>query len=182
MKYVKYEIGEKLPFDFPIGQDYAKFGYTDSMLFLGCINPSLKEIRSVKSESLILKLIERPHALYLIFKFNNMDWMDAPYSICLFPKEKMKILEEKVRAGVINLLTVVLTDSRDNTIKVLRAIALSDNFARELQKAVLNQCERSHTVEEHKRDIAQIYQQYSSEQLAHSDFVISTCKIEGKLL
>ena len=115
------------------------------------------------SEAFEMKAIELKDALYLLFKFGSLNWMDAPYNIHLSEnwdnKDSYKEMEE------IDFL-IQLVDCRTGTVKLLRSIELKGNIIKQIKKAIERQLQLPFDRKTYDENIIECYKKYSANQMA----------------
>ena len=114
------------------------------------------------SETFEMKAIELKDSLYLLFKFGNLNWMDAPFNIHLckkwYNKDSYNEMEE------IDLL-IQLVDCATGTVKLLRTIELKGNIIKQIKKAIERQLQLPFDRKTYDENIAECYKKYSTNQM-----------------
>lgn len=114
------------------------------------------------SETFEMKAIELKDSLYLLFKFGNLNWMDAPFNIHLcknwYNKDSYNEMEE------IDLL-IQLVDCTTGTVDLLRTIPLKGNIIKQIKKAIERQLQLPFDSKIYDKNIAECYKKYSTNQM-----------------
>lgn len=111
--------------------------------------------------------------IFLLFKFGNEPWNDAPYSWHTVPRESQVYPEEAANAGA---LKVGLVESDDGVIKAIRNIAFTQEFADKLNTAITVQANGSFNGLSYAKHINTVYNQYTSEDMI--EMAVARMKIE----
>lgn len=171
--YQKFEVGQLFQgkTNFPEGVKFD-FDQSGALLFLFFNKPSAKEIESVKSGKLEIGLYQKDEIIFILLKFQGMEWMDAPYSIHLSSPFEFAELQEGLGFGT----TIFLVDATTGILKVMRYIGLSTEFSRKLKDAILKQKEMTFDKTLYNKRLNEIYGNYSTSDLVRRAEVF--CRIK----
>lgn len=138
MELQKLEVGKLLKEGVTHYQDNCRFNITDSgcdlFLFLG--SPTNKEIEACKDGKISIGFYRDNEVIIMLFKFGDMPWMDAPYSVHL-SKSLTEI--KPITDGMGLSLNIILTDGNSGIIKAMRLVGLPTRFSRELSDEIKKQ-------------------------------------------
>ncbi|MBY8982850.1 MAG: hypothetical protein KGD57_07870 [Candidatus Lokiarchaeota archaeon] len=141
--------------------------------------PTKQEIKAYKSGKIILKLIVRPHVIFLLFKIGNLDWCDVAYSNCLNQEIDHSKYQINLQKNYPEKLKLMLVDNNSRVVKVYRVLKLSKKFTDILKDAIIEQCNNSPSLNNYNVEVKKIYYEFQPEQLAISKLVKVSCEIQG---
>jgi len=141
--------------------------------------PTKQEIKAYKSGKIILKLVVRPHVIFLVFKIGNLDWCDVTYSNCLYQEKEHSKYQINLQKYYPKNLKLVLVDSNSQVVKVHRVLKLSKKFSNILNDAIGEQCNTSPSVKNYNAEVKKIYSKFQPGQLAINELVNASCEIQG---
>ncbi len=72
-------------------------------------------------------------------------------------------------------LTVILADTSDGTVKVLRLVGLGNRFSKSLVGAILERAQKSFNPSAYNASIADVYNRYSTNQMLK--YAVERCRI-----
>jgi len=159
--------------------DLIKFYYLKRTLLVGMTFPSKTEIKEFNSGKVILRLIVKPFAIFILFKIGILDWYDIAYSIHLELKNEDENYSEKLRESYPKKLNLVLFDVETRDVKVKRILSLSNEFSEILRDKILEQLKMNHSAQDYKLEVDNLYEKYNSEQLALRKLVVAIDEIPG---
>jgi len=158
-----FEVGKLYKEGVTSYQEGTKFDFTKSgaILELFFERPSEKEIEDVKAGRFEMGFYEKEDLIFMLFKFGNGPYMDAPYSVHLSePFEFMKI-EPGFGFG----LTILLIDSSTGILKAVRYVSLSTDFSQRFKLAVERQKKMSFNKDLYLLKIQSVFNNYSTKDL-----------------
>ncbi|MFR8871637.1 MAG: hypothetical protein ACLVIH_16775 [Paraclostridium sordellii] len=123
-------------------------------------SPILEEIKAIKEEKIKYAYYMQGNVIFMLFKFGDLDWMDAPYSVHL-SKNLTRFLEINDGQGL--ALNIHLVDAKTGILKVLRLVGLSNAFSKALIKDIEKQKEMSY--EGYESTMNTIFRTYSTKEL-----------------
>lgn len=136
------EVGKLFKDDVTRYQEGVRFDINDAGcdLFIYYKYPSESEINSIKSGNFKTGFYAEKNAIFMLFKFGSLQWMDAPYSVHL---SKNLTRFELFDGGQGLALHIYLIDAATGVLKAIRLIGLKTNFSIQLIEAVEKQKEMS---------------------------------------
>ncbi len=141
--------------------------------------PTKLEIKAYKSGNVILRLLVRPHVIFLVFKIGNLDWCDVTYSNYLYQEIEYNEYQINLQKNYPEKLKLVLVDSNSQVVKVYRVLKLSKKFSNIMRDAVIEQSNTFPSVKNYNTEVKKIYNKYQPGQLAISKLVNASCEIQG---
>lgn len=165
MDYTKIEVGK--PLEGVQGrEDGCVFDISDAgaVLYIYYNSPTPAEVKDFSAGSpLEVRYVVLGGELYLLFKFGGQDWMDVPYNPHL-SRGLTKL--ELPQGGTEGLsLTVILADTSDGTVKVLRLVGLGNRFSKSLVGAILERAQKPFDPSAYNASIASVYGRYDTKQM-----------------
>ena len=135
MKIKMISLGNS-PLDLPNITEGAHFNFDLSGCELTLVmnSPTHEEISDFKAGTrAVFGLYKKGSVLFLLFKFGNQPWCDAPFHMHIKGEFKGQIPED-YKVGSFLSLIVTLVDSRGNrnVVKELRYLTFSQQFSRRL--------------------------------------------------
>ena len=135
MKIKMISLGNS-PLDLPNITEGAHFNFDLSGCELTLVmnSPTHEEISDFKAGTrAVFGLYKKGSVLFLLFKFGNQPWCDAPFHMHIKGEFKGQIPED-YKVGSFLSLIVTLVDSRGNrnVVKGLRYLTFSQQFSRRL--------------------------------------------------
>jgi hypothetical protein len=162
-----YEVG-KLYSSRTKWQELAQYNYRggEHELILFLAHPSSKEVSDLQNGISEFALYVENDLIILLYRFGqSIDWSDAPFSIHLVPPAE-KVLPNLIADEARALLHVLLVDASTGIIKAMRIISLSNVFSVALHQAINDQAKKPFNKSEFDRELAGLYNRYSSAALA----------------
>ena len=159
--------------------DLIKFYYLKRTLLVGMSFPSKTEIKEFNSGKIILRFIIRPNAIFILFKIGILDWYDIAYSYHLELKDKDENYSKKLQESYPKKMNLVLYDVETRDVKVKKVLNLSNEFSEILRDKILEQLKMNHSAQDYNLEINNLYEKYTSKQLALSKLVEATYEIPG---
>ena len=163
----------------PWRKNFIELDYVNCNLIVGMKYPTKQEIKAYKSGKILLKLVVRPCAIFIVFKIGNLDWCDVAYSICLNQEIQQSKSHNNVKKKYPTKLNLVLVDSNSQVVKVYRALKLSKQFSNILNNAIREQCSTAPSVNNYNVEVKKIYDNFQPGQLAIDKLVNASCEIQG---
>lgn len=135
-------------------------GYT---LIYNFYEPSQKEIDAVKAgQPFTIRFTVLDGVIWILTKCGNLNWADAPYTPFLsIDWEKLEYPPD----GMGTMLTLMMTDASDGTIKHLRTIGLGTNFSRDLREAIFEVGKGQFDIRAYNNSLRKTYAAYTTKQL-----------------
>lgn len=135
-------------------------GYT---LIYNFSRPTQKEIDAVKSsQPFTIRFTVIDGIIWILTKCGSLNWTDAPYTPFLSAEwEKLEYPPD----GMGTLLTLMMTDATDGTIKHLRAIGLGTSFSRDLREAIFEVGKGSFDISAYDQTLRRTYAAYTTKDL-----------------
>jgi hypothetical protein len=173
MIFHAYQVGK--PYtpgrrNWPENVEYNYRQHTHELrMFLGNLKPW--EIEAIKTGPCEFALVVDGDVLFLLYHFGEgrreaVPWSDAPYSWYLVPEDQRGLPEPAGMPEPHDTMQIVLVDSLTGIIKALRMVSFSPAFTVAIRSALRDQAERPWPGgAEYDRQLAAVYQRYTSEQL-----------------
>ncbi len=134
--------------------------------------PSDLEKSSIQKGEATFGLYVHGPVIFLLHRFGEMPWQDAPYSWWLVSEEFRQIPD--VSEGLHALLKVVMVDTASGLIAALRALTFSAEFTKQIHEAISRQSEEPFCLSQYDAAIREVYSRLSTEQLVRRSEVF--CK------
>ena len=122
-------------------------------------NPTESE-RKEFYETARFALFYKYGTVFLVFKFGNMPWQDAPYNYSLDSGDRHDPQAHLDGPGNRLFMNCFLINAATGILEEMNVMTVSPEFTRRFLECVKEQAESPVTHEEHRRRIAQIYGQY----------------------
>ena len=135
-------------------------------------DPTEDEIRTVIQEACMFKLVTFGSVIFLLARFGDMKWMDAPYSIHLLRPEDRKLCAEFFDGRRYGLM-VTLIDSNRNVQCGGRLVTWNPDFSGIFHHLVKRQLECQFSRLEHDETIRNIYATTTSANMASQAFAFT---------
>lgn len=159
-----FQTGERYPGKLPT-QEGTEFTYVDGQVFLKLF---LKGVTRAECEELQgrakLALTVRGPIMYVLFKFGDMAWSDAPFSWHLIPHEN-RVPFEDIKPGQRLLLPVILTDLDTGRIVAMRGLLVPASFVNPLAGAIREQAGQDFDEQAYDQQLAQDMVRFTSDEL-----------------
>lgn len=110
-----------------------------------------------------MKLAVEGDVIFFLFKFGEMPWMDAPFSVHLCTGLS-KLPEAGLGHGI--AMRVFLIDTKTGRLEALRVIGITNSISMLLTKLVKEQQAKPFFMERHMATIQEVYSRKTTEQLA----------------
>ena len=157
-------VGDSLPFKVPPGVS-AELDRSGLMYFINMPDLNDAEIAAARSGKVECCLFIRQPSIFVLLKIPGLlKWSDAPYSIHLTKSEIDSSYTYQGNEGL--LLTIILVDSNDGKIRVLRGIGTSTDFANTFTKAVEEQRSLPFDAMQYNLHLMQTQNQHPSDDMA----------------
>lgn len=141
-----------------------------SNLIIRFNTPSNSEIKAIKQGKLKCGYYTEGEAIFMLFKFEGIQWMDAPYSVKL-SKNSTKIQDINDGQGL--ALNIYLIDANTGVLKSMRLVGLPTAFSRKLKSVVERQ--RLMSFENYHQTINTVYMKYPTKKLV--DYADLICNV-----
>lgn len=172
----KFEIGK--PIDGYIRQypEGVKFDVDKSgaMLFIMFRNPSDSEIENIRKGRIQLGICSLSDIIFMLFKFGQLQWMDAPFSIHLAQDQDFLNIDFDETQGL--GMTVFLVDAATGILKALRYIGLPHKLTQLFFSEVNNQIKYIFNKSEYDKNLNEIFMRYGTTDLVRFS---QTFRLEG---
>lgn len=109
--------------------DLSEDGFT---VIISLKDPSENEIQNVKNGKLKVGYFSYKDVLLFLFKFGDMNWMDAPFNINLSKTLELQELSQDHGYAC----TIILINSNDAVVKGIRLIGLSNAISNRLKREI----------------------------------------------
>lgn len=132
--------------------------------------PSNNEIQAIKQSKIKIGYYTEGEAIFMLFKFEGINWIDAPYSVKL-SKNLTKI--EEINDGQGLAINIYLVDANTGILKSMRLVGLPTGFSRKLKLAIEKQMSMS--FENYNQTVNTIYRKYTTKKLV--DYADLICNV-----
>jgi hypothetical protein len=143
----------------------------DSGLFIrvAYANPTDKEIKNFKEGAAVFGIVAIDQVIFILCKFGELSWMDAPYNIHLsLPDVDVPMASFKEDTGL--AMTVVLVDANTGIVKALRLIGLATGLSQKLKALINVQRGLPFDKDKYFAILNKIYAKYSTNDLVKLSF------------
>ncbi|MCG8541815.1 MAG: hypothetical protein MJA82_18030 [Clostridia bacterium] len=175
--FIKYEVGERIS-HLKNREEGMKFDMSDSGcdLVICFKRPTLKEIESIKTGSIQFGMFSKSGIIFILCKFENISWMDAPFHVAL--TKNLSNLQE-IGEGKGYGCHITFADSATGEIKALRYVGLYTDFSRKLNKAAKAQMlENNFDMTEYMKKLNTIMRSYTIKDMVK--YSEANCKIRQR--
>ena len=154
-----------------VGSDYEKFRtnntgvrleYDDAVwtLVVGFPDITAAKVYNFRNGAMSFTFTVIDDALFLLAKFGDIPWVDAPFEPRLYPHEREFVSEFEQGTGA--PLVVLITDSANGRLMAIRTVGLGNIISSNLA----NECKRLQKIqafdaEAYSRKVQNIYERYS---------------------
>jgi hypothetical protein len=164
MEIQKLEVGQLLNEGETKFAESIKFDFQQSgpVMIIFFERPTDKEIESIRAGKLEFAFYEKDEIIFILSKFQGIEWMDAPYTVHLSKPFEFQEMQEGLGFG----LQIILVDAATGIIKAMRYVGLSTQFSIKLKKAIEAQREQPWDLHRYDVRLQNIYNNYSTSDLA----------------
>lgn len=187
MLEVKHNESDSIKFvDFTVGKVYKEaIGHPDGVLFdvddCGILvkvymsRPTLEELEQFDvDKSFQMKLVELRNIIFPLFKFGNLNWMDAPYCVHLSRNlSGLEVPSEGYGWG----MHISLYDTKTGTLCKNKLIGLSTKMTKDLIEMIKKQYKKPFNVAEYDANLQMVYAAYPTKALVK--MATSSFKLEN---
>jgi len=138
--------------------DYNQLG---CQLLLAYENPTRQEMQDFHDREWHFALFVKYSSIFLLFKFGNQPWQDAPYSYwlvwpdyCPDPEEDLEAPENRL------LLNCFMINAPTGILEGMRSMSFSLDFTTTFLEAVREQVKRPISRADSEEDVRLVYRQY----------------------
>ena len=177
----RYAVGELFGIDFQ-GRELITYNYSQGGHHVTVALPNMieREEQELRSGSPQFALTVESGIIFLLSKFGEMPWMDAPFHWWLNPPA-LRMTPPSVGPNERVLVAITAVDSVTNLVRVLRAVTPSHELSRALHEAIRRQARSSWKGEaNYDRQLAKVYRQFTTPDLLSQAMVISNGTEEDK--
>lgn len=137
----------------------AQYNYRagEHRLELFFASPEVREIREIRRGQAEIAVLVGPRAIWLLWRFGEGPWSDAPYSIHLVPEEDRTLPPLASETETRSVLQVVLVDAATGVLRAIRAVSLSPQVSATLDAAIRAQAAQPWDEAAYDREIASTY-------------------------
>lgn len=123
-------------------------------------SPTQKELQAVQpSQSFEIRYLLLDGVIWILTKFGNLPWCDAPFCAQLMPSD---VSLEDVADGEGTALTFFLLDAPRGIVRFIRLIGLGTDFSRSLASCINAEREKPFVQEEFDRKLANQMRKYTT--------------------
>lgn len=174
----KLVVGEKFPSSTPASDGaYYEFDNSGHALKIFAADLSAHEIKAIRKGRAIFGVYEKDGILFLLSKFGDMDWMDAPYHAGLYDinrRPEIVELTENSRA----FLQVFLVDTQDGKLKGMRGMTLGRMTTQKIYQIAERQLQAGISQSEYQSSVSRAMI-FSSDQMAQAALVVEEAGSEN---
>jgi hypothetical protein len=153
------EVGKHYPVGAPPYEEGPHYNFTSGMhtLAVAYANPSGEEITWYALAPAEFAFVEYEDVIFLLFRFGDENWQDAPYSFHLLERDESRVLPNIEQPGHW-LLHVTFFDACTGIIVALRSLTWSAEFSLAINEAITRQAARTWPgVMEYARQLREAY-------------------------
>ena len=178
MKMIGYGVGSSLPFSLPANVTngaHFNFDRTGCELISIMDSPTHEEISDFKAGTrAVFGLYKKGSVLFLLFKFGNQPWCDAPFHMHIKGEFKGQIPEDYKPGSFLSLIVILVDSSGNrNTAIGFRDITFRQEFSRRLVEAGKTQIANPISRHDYEKEILRTYSLYpSSEDMVRNALII----------
>ncbi len=177
MKKIKYEVGKPLVKGVTRYPESSKFDFTQAgpVLIQFYYKPTKEEVESIVNGKFQIGFTSRTgEVVFILSKFDDWPWSDAPYSVHLSKPFTFQEMTETQGFG----LHIILVDAATGIVKAMRMVGLPHRFSKKLQKAIEEQKKTPFNEVAYDAKLGILYRRYTTEDLvemADAIHVIHPC-------
>lgn len=145
-----------------IGPQRVMFDFNDNggILYVTFSSPTQNEIKQF-SKDIKVKYIKVGSVFMMLFKFGNLQWMDAPYSPHLSRISRIPELDDNSGLG----LQIIFGDSVTGTVHKIRLVGLSNDFSKKFLDDIAQELQRDFSPQFYDLDVVAVMNKYQTEEL-----------------
>lgn len=161
---MKFEVGKHIEEGVTKYLEGIRFDINDmgGSVFIKLSNLSTFEINSIKNGKAKFGYYEYKNVIFLLLKFENMNWMDCPYTIYL-SKNLTKLPEFNVGQGL--ALKIYLINADTGILEALRLIGLSNKFSELIKIGLEKQLLSDFNIYEYDENLCEAYKKYTTREM-----------------
>lgn len=158
-----YEVGKLFEEGKTQYQEGIKFDFNQGggTLYILYDRPKQKEVEEIRKGRLQMGILYKQDIIFLLFKFGNLNWMDAPYSYQLSEPHELSTPEDDTGYS----MTVLLIDAATGILKVVRQIGWPTKMSRQFHDYVAQQRNRDFSNHLYNAKLNEIYKNYTTNYL-----------------
>ncbi len=118
------------------------------------------DVAAFKSGRIEIKMALMKNIIFMLFRFGDLPWMDAPYTAHLSPYLSIPDIQDGCGIAV----TVILCDIEGRVFEI-KLMSFSNDFSKALEKAIIQQLNTEFNYREYNENIANIYSAYTTKNL-----------------
>ncbi|HWR38790.1 MAG TPA: hypothetical protein VN611_04780 [Patescibacteria group bacterium] len=126
--------------------------------------PAADRLREVESGAVELGFYEDGPVIFFLFRFGESKWKETPFSWHLTPRKQQahpdEVADDQVR--------ILLVDSTDGLIRVVRMLLPSEDFCRRLRQALTKQATGSFNGQSYAKHLNSVWNQLSVEDMVEN--------------
>ncbi|MEG1756747.1 MAG: hypothetical protein RR297_11550 [Clostridia bacterium] len=170
---LSYEVGKSIhEFVGQMDGVYFSMDKAGALVTVLLRDPDSSEVDAFKQgKPLRMGIFYRKNQMVMLFKFAEMDWMDAPYSPHI---GEAPVLPDDIPDGQSIAMQIMLANTRDGVIKSLRLFSPPTKFARELVKTIKEIQQLPFDKGKYNQDLNALFCMYSTRMML--DEAIAICK------
>jgi len=143
-----------------------KFEFTSSgpVLLIYFESPTDKEINSISKGKFRIGFYDIENIIFMLAKFEDISWMDAPYNIHL--SQPFSFSEQLEQEDLGFGLQIFLIDAATGILKAIRLVGLGHKFSIKLRDTILKQKEMPFDNQSYIAKLNDLYKRYTPDQLS----------------
>ena len=167
-------VGEEFNKGIKIWPEANVFEYTAGgcHLLLSYSHPTVRE-KEAFSDPVQFGLFCKYDLIFVLFKFGDMSWQNAPYSYWMVPEDIRPDPEADMNeSGNRLLVSCFFIDAATGILEEMRALSLSPCFTTQLLRCVKDQVQNPVTIKEQSLAVAKINSQYATPKAMLKDALV----------
>jgi len=134
-------------------------------LLLRFNSPTADEIAAVQNRHAQFALTVTDDIIWLLFRYEGIQWQDAPYSWHLMPEDERELPEPLPTEPHRATIHTVLIDAETGIVRAVRVLTFTSLFTLYLHEAITRQAAEPWPGREAcDQQVAEIYAEYTTEQ------------------
>ena len=167
---LQFEVGKEFPLP-KIMSEGAVFSVEPYTMFLTYRfdRPTEEEIQEFKTGTFQMAVTEVRGLLFLLTKFGDLGWADAPYSTQL--SERRKELPELSEGHKGYSLDAFLVDLSTNTLVCHRLVRMNPDFSRKFRSLLLDDMAKDFDPSAYEQTVGEVYRNYPTKVLLERSLI-----------
>lgn len=160
-----FEVGKPFIAGRAMYEEDVKFDFTDTggLLILTLSGLKREEIDSVDKGKVKIGQLYLQDVLFLLFKFEGLPWMDAPYTAHLSKDLSFPLTAPEEGLGY--AFQTILVNADTGLIESMRMLGLPNEWSKRFRNSLIDQKEQTFDREKYDEKIKLLYGNYTTEKL-----------------